>query len=195
MGASRGMSISARLFDAFSSQPRPPGPAILRSTVGEHADRLVHLLSSRASDELSAQDIRAEVEGNLWMLTPDAFRYFLPAFLRATLDSYSTVSIFASELVSALTKPSREDVADAVARAGESLPEAIADEARKQQLEWFDSGTPATLFHERFDTLTPGEGSAVLEFLSAFRQAHGADFPLNELETAIERHWSRYAPS
>lgn len=189
------MSISSRLFEAFSSRPRPPADGILRSTVGDHGSRLRALLASKTRDELTAQDIRGDVETNLWMLAPDAFRYFLPAFLRAALDSYSKVSIFASELVGALTEPSRADVAGAIDRASESLLGDAADVLRQQQLEWFDSGTPSAIFHERFDTLTPAEGAAVLAFLSAFQLAHGADFPFDELETAIERHWSRYGSS
>jgi hypothetical protein len=63
---------------------------------------------------------------------------------------------------------------------------------RAQQLEWFDSGTPTAIFHERFDGLSDAEGAAVLAFLAAFRDAHGADFPFGEVDAAIDRHWSRY---
>jgi hypothetical protein len=47
------------------------------------------------------------------MLTPKAFLYFLPAFLHASLESYASVSVFASELIGALTKPSRTDILEA----------------------------------------------------------------------------------
>jgi hypothetical protein len=53
-------------------------------------------------------------------------------------------------------------------------------------------GTPTAIVHERFDDLSAAEGSAVLAFLEAFRDEHGADFPFGELDVAINRHWSAF---
>ncbi|WP_218147847.1 hypothetical protein [Nitrosomonas sp. Nm166] len=155
------------------------------------------LLATKTSTELTDYELRTIVESNLWMLTPEAFLYFLPAFLRASLESYASLSVFASELIGELTKPSRTDVIEALDRAaqiptGLGLPDDMIELLRKQQLEWFDSGAPAAIFHERFDNLTHAEGAAILAFFVAFKQAHGADFPLGELDTAIDRYWSRY---
>ncbi|MFP4414668.1 hypothetical protein [Coleofasciculus sp.] len=170
---------------------------ILRSAVNYNGDRLRELLATKTSRELSVYDLRTEVEGNLWMLAPEAFRYFLPAFLYASLESYPSVSIFVSELVGALTEPSRTDVVEALDRAtmlssGLGLPDDMTELLRKQQLEWFDSGTPLAIFHERFDSLTSAEGGAILDFFVVLQEAHGADFPFKELEIAVDRYWSRY---
>jgi hypothetical protein len=191
------MTPRGRFFEAFASRPRPSAMQTLRSTVGPSGDRLRALLATRTAEELSAPDLRSEVEGNLWMLSAEAFRYFLPAFLHAALDSYSSVSVFVSELIGALTAPSRESVSGAIDRLGQALPEIglpkdTANVLRKQQLEWFDSGTPAAAFHDRLEGLTATEGAAVLDFLQAFQQAHGQDFPFDELQTAVERYWSRF---
>lgn len=188
-------------FGAFASRPRPPAERILRPEVsGPDGDRLRGLLAARTPAELTLHDLRTVVESNLWMLAPEAFLYFLPAFLRAALESYGSVSVFASELVGALTLPRRADVEDALDRAagsgsGLGLPDDVAAPLRRQQLEWFDSGTPSAIFHERFDGLTRAEGAAVLAFLDAFREAHGEDFPFDELQTAVGRHWARYRAS
>lgn len=192
------MDRRARLFGAFASRPRPPADRILRPAVrGPDGDRLRGLLAAVTPAELTDRDLRATVEGNLWMLAPEAFLHFLPAFLHAALESYASVSVFASELLGALTLPSRADVEEALDRAaglpsGLGLPDDVAAQLRRQQLEWFDSGTPSALFHERFDGVTQPEGAAVLAFLDDFREAHGADFPFDEVETAIARHWARY---
>ena len=134
------------------------------------------------------------------MLTPEAFLYFLPAFLHASLESYASVSVFASELIGALTEPSRTDVVeglDQVARSSPNsvFPDDMTELLRKQQLEWFDSGTPAAIFHERFDNLTHRRRCRNSRFFVAFQEAHGADFPFDELETAVERYWARYRDS
>src|SRR6185436_893876 len=104
----------------------------------------------------------------------------------------------ASELISALTEPSRDDVVTSLDRLAELPPgmtlsnPAVAEQLRKQQLEWFDSGAPTALFEERFSDLTDDEGAAILAFLEAFRDQQGASFPFGELDAAIERHWARY---
>ncbi|MDH3975952.1 MAG: hypothetical protein OEV42_16885 [Deltaproteobacteria bacterium] len=158
------------------------------------------LLAAKTSKELTDYELRSNVESNLWMLSPEAFLYFLPAFLHASLKSYVSVSVFASELITALTEPSRTDITDALDHvdqipSGLGFPKDMTDLLRKQQLEWFDSGVPSAIFHERFDRLTQAEGAAILAFLVAFQEAHGADFPFGELETAIDRHWAHYRDS
>jgi len=192
------MSLRKLLFDAFASRPQPLPTQILRLGVNHHEGvRLCELLATKNSKGLTDYELRAVVESNLWMLTPEAFLYFLPAFLHAALESYASVSVFASELIGALTEPSRTDVVEALDQVAQSqseirLPDDMTELLRKQQLEWFDSGTPTTIFHERFDNLTHAEGAAILAFFSAFQESHGADFPFNEVETAVDRYWGRY---
>jgi hypothetical protein len=192
------MSLKKLFFDAFASRPQPLATQILRPSVSHHeGGRLRELLATKQSTDLADYDLRTVVESNLWMLTPEAFLYFLPAFLHASLESYASVSVFASELIGALTKPSRTDVVEALDQVAQSqseirLPDDMTELLRKQQLEWFDSGTPTIIFHERFDNLTHVEGAAILAFFIAFQESHGADFPFNELETAINRYWGRY---
>lgn len=195
------MNLKALFFNAFASRPQPQATQILRSVVSHHeGNGLRELLARKTSTELTDYELRTVVEGNLWMLTPKAFLYFLPTFLHACLESYSSVSVFASELIGALTKPSRTDVVEALDQVAQSpselgLPEDMIELVRKQQLEWFDSGEPAAIFHERFDNLTDAEGAAILTFFVAFQEAHGADFPFDELETAVNRYWARYRAS
>lgn len=192
------MSLEEQFFNAFASRPRPAATRIIRAEASHHeGDDLRQLLATTAPTELTNHEIRTIVESKLWMLTPEAFLYFLPAFLHAALKSYASVSIFASELIGALTEPSRADVEEGLDRmasfpAGVGLSPDMAELLRKQQLEWFDSGTPSAIFQERFDDLTHEEGAAILAFLVAFQEAHGADFPFDELEMAIERYWGRY---
>jgi len=192
------MDLSERLFDAFASRTRPSPDQLIRSTVEpDEGAKLRELLAARTSTELSNYEMRTVVEGNLWALTPDAFLYYLPAFLSACLQSYASVSVLASELIDALTKPARIDIIESFDRLadqppGLGLPEETIELLRKQQLEWFDSGKPRAVFHERFDDLTDAEGAAILAFFDAFRQVRGADFPFEELEVAVDRNWSRY---
>lgn len=195
------MNLKTLFFSAFAARPRPTATQIIRPVVSHHeSDPLRELLATKTSTELTNYELQTVVESNLWMLTPKAFLYFLPAFLHASMNSYGSLSVFASELIGALTEPSRMDVVEALERATRSpselgLPNDMVELLRKQQLEWFDSGTPTAIFHERFDNLTDTEGAAILAFFDAFKEAHGADFPFGELGTAVNRYWGRYRGS
>ncbi|MGC1248543.1 MAG: hypothetical protein WA865_20210 [Spirulinaceae cyanobacterium] len=63
---------------------------------------------------------------------------------------------------------------------------------RKQELEGFDSGESLAAFHERFDSITPEEGKAVLTFLLALTESYEEEYPFGELDKAINRHWISY---
>jgi hypothetical protein len=192
------MSLKSQFFAAFASCPRPTATQVLRPAVSHDNDRLRQYLATKTATELSASEIRTEVEGNLSLLSPEAFRYFLPAFMHASLEAYDSVSVFAAELIGALTEPARTDIVEAFDRAAQTPPGLglmDAAELRRKQLEWFDAGIPTAIFHERFDNLTPAEGAAILAFLVAFQAAHGADFPFGELEVAIDRTWGRFRPA
>lgn len=197
-------NLKALFFNAFASRPRPPATQIIRPVVSHYeGDHLRELLATKTSTELTEladYDLRTVVEGSLCMLTPEAFLYFLPAFLHASLESYDSVSVFASALIGALTEPSRTDVVEALDQLARfpselGLPDDMIELLRKQQLEWFDSGTPTAIFHERFDNLTHAEGAAILAFFIAFQEANGANFPFDELETAVDRYWAHYRTS
>src|SRR4051812_43163725 len=98
------MTLESRLFDAFASRPHPAATGILRPEVASVDDEVRRLLAERTVRDLTVEDVNNAVEGNLWALTPAAFRYYLPAFMRFCLVSYRPVSVFASELIGALTE-------------------------------------------------------------------------------------------
>ena len=191
------MTAAPDYFAAFASRRRPPEDQLVQPSAAIEGAALRALLAKTEPAALTPEAIRSHVQDNLWMVTPEAFRYFLPAFLRAALEHYKPLSIFVSELVGALTEPSRDDVVQALDTAaqipaGMGLPPATMGLLREQQLEWFDSGTPLALFRKRFDGLSPDEGAAILAFLTALNAAHGRDFPFDELQLAIDRYWSRF---
>lgn len=196
------MNLKDELFKAFASCPRPAADGIIRPMSRNHPESvgLQKLLADVTPEELTEADIRRDVEGNLSMLTPEAFRYFLPAFMHAAIAWYSSVSVFASELVGALTVPSREEKMASLDQAAEvlamtNMSQEMIDTFRKTQREFIESGADERRFRERTEVITPAEGAAVLAFLDAFQAAHGEDFPFGEVEAAIDRYWGRYRGS
>ena len=189
--------LRAFFFEAFASRPRPAAERMLAGDASGEGEALRVRLASRTSRDLSATDIREVVTGNSWMLAPDAFRYFLPAFFSVTVKSYNSIPVFVSELVNALTEPRRTDIVKSLDRlerapAGVGLSQDLNASLRKGQLEWFDSGAPAAKFRERCDGLTAEEGSAIATFFVWLKRKHAAAFPFHELDKALDRTWSRY---
>jgi hypothetical protein len=190
------MNLTTQLFDAFASRPRPTADRIIKSYAHE-GDELRELLADLKREELSATDIRRYVRDNLWMLTPEAFKYLLPALMAHALGSSGSSFSIDVELVGMLTAPSRADIIEKYARLSQmplvgGLTPAMLDMVGKQELEMFDAGDTSAAFHERVDDLTRAEGEAVLAFLETLRKEHAENYPFGELETAIDRHWSRY---
>jgi len=189
--------LRAYFFDAFASRPRPLDTQILVSLprVQYEHRKLGQFLARITPRKLTAEEMRYEIGGDLVMLTPEAFRYFLPAFLSASVNSYESVDFFVDVLIGTLTKPSRPDIVesyDYLAQRSPGLPDDMLELLREQQLEYFDSGEQLAQFHERFDSLTVEEGKAVLAFLVALKEYYDKDFPFGELDKAIDRYWSRY---
>lgn len=180
------------IFFAFASRRRPPHNRLLRPEVGADGGRLRTLLATVTPDALSRDQVQAEVNGNLWMLGPDAFRYFLPAFLMLAVQHYDRLGYFVAELIGALTEPTRDDIIQALDRAAQ-IPASIGlspdtqRQLRQQQLEWFDSGTPLAIYRERMADLSDAERDAITGVLATLRDTHPGDFPFNEPQTAIDR--------
>ena len=191
------MHLKKLFFNAFAKRPRPDANQILRQGVAR-GDELRNFLVGKTSETLTADDIRTEVEGYLSMLSPEAFLYFLPAFLHVSLAHDDIVSVFSSGLIGVLTKPNPQDGIDTLHRLREipseetGLTDDTLNQIEKQQAEWFSSTIPGAIFHERFNNLTHDEGAAILAFLVAYEKAFGMDFPFDELKTAIDRYWYQY---
>jgi hypothetical protein len=191
------MNLSARFYDAFASCPRPSPEQILRKDINYGGEKIQELLARKTPKELTVLELRDQVSGELTLLTPVAFRYFLPALMDGALNSYDLLSALASELINALNKPIREDIAeiyDSLAQAPSipNVPAEMLKSMRQEHLESFDSGSDLADFYKRFDSFTHTQGAAVLDFLAAFQEAYGEDFPTERLQKAIDNYWVQY---
>ena len=173
--------------NAFKSNQRPK--SILRTGVKQYPAMLVEVLSKASPESLSGEVIRTSIEGNLSLLSAEAFQFFLPAFMRICLEDHHANSFFASELVSSLTRPSRADIVqsiDLLEKNQRSLG-VFSDnsELRRQQLEWFDSGLPTKCFQERVGLFTQRHKKAIIAFLSDIERRYSQYYPHGEIEKAI----------
>lgn len=189
--------LRSSIFAAFAARPRPAANRILRPEAGKEGDELRAFLATASRETLSAADVRAKIEGRLWMLGPESFRYFLPALMLTILEHPDELDPLAGELVDALTEPSRRDIEELLDRIGEAPVEARLDRdvtasLQQQLLAWFDSGSPQAVFRNRFDDITQTEGAAVLSFLRRLRKENDRNVREKSLDDAESRFWSRF---
>jgi uncharacterized protein DUF6714 len=71
-----------QIDEAFAAEPRPEPP--VTEGVGPFNDDVEQALAGKPADRVTAEDA-GESRLGLWLLTPAAFRYYLPALLRHVL--------------------------------------------------------------------------------------------------------------
>jgi hypothetical protein len=193
-----GMDRPAAFFSAFADRPRPAAADLVEAVHGHpERERARDLLAAREPAELTAAELRETVAGNLSLLRPGAFLYFLPAILTAVLADYPALTVIASELLGELTPPTLGDVEAGYDRllqnsraSGAGLSDETVAVLRSQALQWFNSGDPTRRFAERFSGISATEARAIFAFLCRFRDLYGADFPDGAVDKAIS-YWAR----
>jgi hypothetical protein len=187
------------LFSAFAGRNRPAASDVLEAVEGHpERQRARDLLAGRRPAELTAAELQNTVAGNLALLKPGAFLYFLPAILTAVLTDYQALTVIASELLGELTPPSRRDVEadyDRLLRNSRASGVGLSDEAikvlRSRAIQRIDSGAPTRRFTERFEGISEQEAGAILAFLCRLRDLYGADFPDGAVDKAIA-YWTHH---
>ncbi len=154
--------LQQRVKSAFALATYPGDDQLVVVTGGAH---------------LECEQIRAAFQGKRWQhlplkflryhasslsfLTPEAFRYYLPAFLLAALQSYKKADMVPFSLVFHLTPPAEGD------------PE-------------------RSRFDQVVTGLTQEQKVVIATFLQYMLEEHAGDFPLGDVQTALERYWGAY---
>jgi len=77
------VAIAHEIEAAFAGVPRPDPPLTIGD--GPIQDDVEQALAGKGASELTADDA-TEVRLDLWLLTPEAFAYYVPALLRIALS-------------------------------------------------------------------------------------------------------------
>ncbi|KXF83034.1 DUF6714 family protein [Enterovibrio coralii] len=183
-------NVIKQLKLAFGHRTKPHNQHLIVADVFDpEKEPLEALLIAKEPWDLTPDDIREVVSSNLWMLTPAAFHYYLPAFLAAMLNDKGNIGLFSDEMVDSLTRPNIEDADSKLEPIAGRDEVQFVRELRGFHHEWYSSGWPDTLFLQRYGTLTDDEKAAVLTCIEAFRERFGNDYPDDELGEVIARYW------
>lgn len=97
--------LLARIHSAFADVPPPPDDRLV-SDGGSYleGDAIRQAFRGRRWHEVPLDDLRREVAA-LYFFTPEAFRYYLPAFLAAAVADPARSDTIPGSLIRALSKP------------------------------------------------------------------------------------------
>jgi len=161
-------SLLERIRGAFGTKTCPGCDRLVEGDSSE-AEQIAESLIGRRWQDLDIEFLCSEHVVRFSLMTQEAFCYFLPAFMSASISDYATAESLARNLVRALTVPPAEELAGS----------AYADDREK--------------FLDTMRGLNKEQGRAVCEFLEYLDIVHGDDYPDNDPRVAVDSFWLDFA--
>ena len=157
-------ALVRQIRSAFSDVEYPGDDGIVPDHVGydPDVDEVAEALAGKRWQDVTSEDI-ASLRDGLCFMTSQAFRFYLPAYLTASILDYEEADTAVFCTVMLLTQP----------RPGDRGYKARQDA-------WFQ---------ERVEAMTAGQQAAIRRFLEYMGTEHSDDDPLGEIEEALRRYW------
>ncbi|MEA5514770.1 DUF6714 family protein [Nodularia sp. UHCC 0506] len=144
---------------AFSTSQYPRDDQLVYDNSGNHLECEEIARDFRGKDwkTIPLETLRYNAD-SLLFFTPQAYRFYLPAYLLASIQFYREADIITNNVVYSLTAPEEQGF----------------------EMKRF-------LLRVSFFSLT--QKSAIRSFLKFLLTKHSGNFPLGDINTAIERFW------
>lgn len=145
-------------------------------------------------------DTLDQLRQSLGFLSPQGFRFYLPAFLRITVTDYRRADVIPDMIMVTLTPPRLSDIEERQAKLVK-FEENYLEYAKFSPEEWRQinapmkedcrSGEAQRRFDNRVSGFTPEQSMAIRRFLEYMRDVHGNDYA-EEAQRALDRYWRRF---
>jgi len=184
-------ALLGELEAAFGDLPVPPDDQIVYDNSGDHLEcnQIRAKLRGRHWRDLSSDDLAGEAD-SLGFLTPEAFRFFLPASITVSLIDPERADLIPNVILWSLAKPA---LSEFWSRRGESILEgAEAHGIPKGLLSELAAAATAGGHHgdeareRRLEMLSTEQKRAVRNFISFLRRHRSGEFPYGELDRVEE---------
>lgn len=188
--------IVQRIVDAFKPRELPEGDPIFLSHSSEVDMQTIERLARQTDWIDFPHDVLCDNPLALAFMTPEAFAWFLPAYLVVSVTLYSESETLTSSLITCLTPPDEADSRQFEALVEETRAldrDLLVEEPRPGSLDADDELLEH--FMERAAGLNLDEKAAVRDYLEYIDVAHGEDFPVFGPKQALDRYWARVARS
>jgi hypothetical protein len=178
-----------KLDSHFGSLPVPEEDCIVSDNSGYHLEcsQVRALLCNRHWQRLSAKDLVGEAE-SLFFLTPTAFRFYLPAFIKLCLLEPELADITPDVILSSLASPAEDPAIQRLAQRdlgkyADIFEELVSHKAR-QDRESLREGQ-----ERRRSELSPGQRETVRRFVRFLTNHRSEEFYpecLEAVENSLE---------
>ena len=177
--AERGCQAASDIRRAFAEVPRPAPDAIATRTSAflkyeDEEGRLVErFFAGRDWRDMTFQVIwdgcESPGDAALTFMAPEAFRYFLPAYILIALEEYDISDVTAETAILGL------------------IPDRLNFTG--------NADDPGSWFGRNVGGFTDEQRRAIAGFLLAMQEAYGQDFSQDSSPmAALERYWARFLP-
>jgi hypothetical protein len=191
----RAAALVRTIDAAFARLPYPGDDRIVPSEYDRdgEARRILRLLRGWHWRDLPF-DRLVLLKASLSWLTPEAYRFYLPAFMVFPVVDFETADVLPDGVISTLTEPRESDVDDlrvAVGTAGlaDTLGAAATERLLAAQETFHRSGAALDAFRARVAGFDPAQRAAIRAFLEHMRDEYGAGYLSREPQVALDRYW------
>ena len=157
-------ALVRQIRSAFSDVEYPGDDGIVPDHVGwdPDVDEVGEAFAGKRWQDVTSEDIASQRDG-LCFMTPEAFRFYLPAYLLACILDYDEADTAFGCAIMLLTEPRPGD---------------------RRYRAWSEAW-----FQKRVEAMTADQRLAIRRFLEYVGTEHCGDDPLGEIGEALRRYW------
>jgi hypothetical protein len=138
-------------------------------------------------------EVLVSVRSSVSSLSPEGFRFYLPAFMSFSILDPSRADVIPEFLIGALTRPDASDI-DKVREGLRLLPPKNPEHGElylRAMEELYSSGKQERFFFERVSLFDRAQSRVIREFLEYFEN-RSEGYYSEEVATAIARYWYQF---
>lgn len=188
-------AIAQRITAAFKDRTLPRADPVFQSHSSEVDMPMMVRLAHQTTWFDFPRDVVSKNPLALAFMTPEAFAWFLPAYLVVSVTRYAETDTLTTTILTCLTPPDEADAStfEALVEDMRALDADILEEDRVDSLGADEQ--LRQLFMARASVLADNEKASVRQYLEHLSATHGADFQAFGPKQALDRYWAKAVPS
>ncbi|MBI4801750.1 MAG: hypothetical protein HY796_04410 [Elusimicrobia bacterium] len=154
---SNALRLKEKIEAAFADVPYPGDNNLVETRIPEDLDAVKYFRGVKWQDwkDKPAEFLNSKANDYSFFLSPAAFRYYLPLYMILVLTDYAASGNRAGEIITSL-------------EALGAIDKKIRDHAKRQ-----------------LSPMTAAQLKVILEYLEFFKRKHGADYIIEDIDSAI----------
>lgn len=186
--------VLEKIASSFEKMPYPGDLNIVYDNSGYHLEcvEIQNIFANKHWNELTLETLLAQ-NSALAFMTPQAFRFYLPAYLSIVIREFEEADVLIDNTVFDLTLPVEADSLNKlniIQNSNSPLSDENQDMISQILIDELSYSTQKVhRFIERMSGFNQQQGQAIRYFLEYLNFEKQDDFLNNEPQVAIERYW------